>query len=168
MIHKPHHVNYVVSDLDRSIAFYREILGFTLIQDSLRENLPSYDALMGVKGVRLRVALFEMPNSEILLELFQFFHPAAIVQKVTFHAIGSSHLALEIRGLDELYAKIVAGGSHTVAPPVDIFRDGLLMARGMYALDPDGIVIEMFEPNDEGKRHIPGFQNVSEVKLNIE
>ena len=64
---KPHHVNYVVSDLDRSIAFYRDALGFKLIQDSLREDLPSYDTLMGVKGVRLRVALFELPCTDILL-----------------------------------------------------------------------------------------------------
>lgn len=155
---RPHHVNYVVSDLDRSIPFYRDVLGFKLIQDAMRENLPSYDVLMGVEGVRLRVALFELPNTEILLELFQFFHPAPITQRVTFHAIGSSHIALEIRDIDTLYAAIIRSGGRTIAPPNDICRDGLLLARAMYTLDPDGILLEMFEPNDVGREHIPGFQ----------
>ena len=159
---KPHHVNYVVSDLDQTIPFYRDVLGFKLIQDSLRENLPSYDTLMGVQGVRLRVALFDLPGTDILLELFQFFHPQPIVQRVSFHGIGSSHIALEIRDLDALFAKIVSHGGKTLSAPTDIYREGQLIARAMYTLDPDGIVLEMFEPNAVGRERIPGFQNKAE------
>ena len=144
---RPHHVNYVVSDLDRSIPFYRDLLGFNLIQDAMRENLPSYDAIFGRAGIRVRVALFELPDTKLLLELFQFFHPEPIRREVTYHAIGSSHTAFEVCGLDEFCGRLVACGEKFLSAPVDIVREGRLLARAVYLLDPDGIVIELLELN---------------------
>jgi catechol 2,3-dioxygenase-like lactoylglutathione lyase family enzyme len=155
MLHRPHHVNYVVSDLDRSIPYYRDTLDLKLIQDAMRENLPSYDRLMAEEGVRLRVALFQLPNSPLLLELFQFFHPETIRQQVGYHGLGSSHLAYEVQDLAALHRRLLEGGHRVISPPTDIVRDEKLLGSGMYALDPDGIVLEMFEPNETGRREVP-------------
>ena len=39
----------------------------------------------------------------------------------------------------------LALGYGSINPPVDVIRDGRKVARAMYALDPDGISLEMFQ-----------------------
>ena len=58
------HHTFTVSDLDKSIPFYRDLLGFRLTQDKMRENVPSYDKVMGFKDVKVRVALFMDPADQ--------------------------------------------------------------------------------------------------------
>ena len=41
-----HHHGFTVSDLERSVEFYRAVLGLELIRVSERSNLPSYDHLL--------------------------------------------------------------------------------------------------------------------------
>ena len=52
-----HHVKVTVSDLDRSIAFYCDQLGFELVYQADRENLASYDTIMNMQDVKLRICL---------------------------------------------------------------------------------------------------------------
>jgi catechol 2,3-dioxygenase-like lactoylglutathione lyase family enzyme len=49
------HFSFTVSDLDRSIAFYRDLLGFTLVHVQEQDN--EYTRrLVGYPDARLRVA----------------------------------------------------------------------------------------------------------------
>jgi catechol 2,3-dioxygenase-like lactoylglutathione lyase family enzyme len=47
-----HHHSFTVSNADRSIGFYRDLLGLQLIQDVVRENLESYDRIIGFQNAR--------------------------------------------------------------------------------------------------------------------
>ena len=144
-----HHVNYVVSDLDKTIPFYRDLLGFKLVQDVIRENLPSYDEILGHPDVKLRVALFQLPGAAVFLELFQCFSPALVRQPVGYHYLGSSHIAYEVDDIDTEYQRITAAGFSFINEPVDVMRDGKFVARTAYFRDPDGIVIELFQCSPE-------------------
>ena len=48
-----HHHGFTVSDLDRSIPFYRDVLGLELVRVSERRNLPSYDQIIGHDNIVL-------------------------------------------------------------------------------------------------------------------
>ena len=52
MFESLHHISYTVSDLDRTIPFYRDVLGFRFIHDVERSGLPAYDTLMGHEDPR--------------------------------------------------------------------------------------------------------------------
>ncbi len=141
-----HHHGFTVSDVDRSVQFYRDVLGLELVRVSDRSNLPSYDQMLGYDDVKLRIAILRHPVNDFILELVQYISPEVrTVQDLENRVLGASHLAFEVDDVDEQFKALKAAGFDTINPPVDIVRDGKKVARGMYALDPDGISIEMFQ-----------------------
>ena len=145
MIKSCHHHGFTVSDLDRSVAFYRDMLGLELVRVSERSNIPSYDRMLGYDDVKLRVALLRHPVNEFLLELIQYIQPEPISQPIGNKIVGCAHVAYEVADVNKLYERFQAAGYGSINSPTDIVRDGVLVARGMYGLDPDGISIELFE-----------------------
>jgi lactoylglutathione lyase len=140
-----HHHGFTVSSADRSVAFYRDVLGLELVRISDRSNLPSYDHMLGYKDVKLRIAVLRHPKNEFILELVQYINPPCQTRPLENKFLGASHLAFEVEDVDATYATLQQAGFGAINPPTDIIRDGKKVARGMYALDPDGISIEMFQ-----------------------
>ena len=70
-----HHHGFTVSDLDRSIPFYRDLLGLELVRVSERRNLPSYDQIIGHDDIVLHVAILRHPVNGFLLELCKYDNP---------------------------------------------------------------------------------------------
>ena len=140
-----HHHGFTVSDIDRSLAFYRDALGLEVVRVSERTNLPSYDAMLGFKDVHLNVAILTHPVNEFVLELFQYINPPSTKRELQNYYVGASHVAFEVEDIDAVYEKLQAAEFGAIHPPVDVVRDGKKVARGMYALDPDGISVEIFQ-----------------------
>lgn len=144
-IKKVHHHGFTVADLDKSLHFYHDVLGFEIVRISERSNLPSYDHMLGYKDVKLRVGLLRHPINEFLLELFQYVNPKSEPRKLSNYFVGSSHIAYEVDDIDKEYELLKRNGYGAINSPVDVVRDGKKVARGIYALDPDGISVEMFQ-----------------------
>lgn len=140
-----HHHGFTVSNADRSAAFYRDVLGLELVRISDRSNLPSYDHMLGYKEVKLRIAVLRHPKNAFILELVQYINPPCLTRPLENMFLGASHLAFEVEDVDKTYEGLKKVGFGAINPPTDIIRDGVKVARGMYALDPDGISIEMFQ-----------------------
>lgn len=142
---KAHHYGFTVSDVNRSVAFYRDLLGLELVRISERSDLPSYDAILGYPNVKLLIAILRHPVNEFVLELVQYVNPPVEKRSQENRFVGAAHAAYEVEDVDAMYAKLIEAGHDAINPPTDIVRDGELVARAMYALDPDGISIEMFQ-----------------------
>jgi lactoylglutathione lyase len=142
---KCHHHGFTVSDVERSVAFYRDLLGLELVRVSERRNLPSYDRILGHKDVELKVTILQHPVGDFILELIEYENPKGQLRALDNPFVGSSHLAFEVDDVDAAYASLQAAGFATINPPVDVEREGIVVARAMYGLDPDGISIEMFQ-----------------------
>lgn len=140
-----HHHGFTVSSIDESLKFYRDVLGLEVIRVSERSNLPSYDTILGYDNVKLTVALLRHPVNEFLLELFEYVNPPSTKRELSNYFIGSSHVAFEVDDIDAQYKTLTDAGYGAINPPVDIERDGEKVARALYALDPDGISVEMFQ-----------------------
>ena len=144
-IKRCHHHGFTVSDIDRSVAFYQDVLGLELIRVSPRRNLPSYDHILGYQDVSLTVALLRHPADEFLLELMQYENPEGKVRPLENAFVGASHLAFDVEDVDAIYQRLTEAGHTAINTPVDIEREGVVVARAAYALDPDGISIELFQ-----------------------
>ena len=144
-IKKVHHHGFTVSDLQRSLKFYRDALGLEVVRINERKNLPAYDVILGYENVHLHVALLAHPVNEFLLELFQYVHPRSAKRELNNHYVGASHVAFEVDDIDRQYEQLQAHGFTAINPPTDVMRDGKKVARAIYALDPDGISVEMFQ-----------------------
>jgi len=145
-ITRVHHHTFTVSDMDRSLGFYCDLLGFTLMYDKLRENLPAYDQVMGLDDVKVRVALLQDPTEEAVIALLQFHNPPPSKRPMSNLFVGSTALAVQCDDIDADYARLKAAGVRFTCEPVDVVRDGKLSARLAYGFDPDEIVIELYQP----------------------
>jgi lactoylglutathione lyase len=147
-ITRVHHHTFTVSDMDASLHFYRDLLGFDLIYDKLRENLPEYDQVMQLHDVKVRVALLTDPTRESTIALLQFHNPKPQVREMSNIYVGSTALAVQTDDIDADYQRLSAAGVRFTCEPVNIVRDGRLAARLAYGFDPDGIVVELYMPAD--------------------
>jgi len=88
------HVGIVVSDLERSKAFYRA-LGFT----------------GGDERVMADKTLSFMHLGDLAIELFEYDEPAAAAERPD-RALGFKHLALTTHDIDAVYEELRRGGCH--------------------------------------------------------
>ena len=133
------HVGISVANLERSIAFYHDLLGMQVIQEVPFEG-ERYEAILGLKGAKGRIAILRIGNLE--LEFFEFAHPAGRAGDPHRPVCdqGIAHLAVQVEDLAGLYARLQAAGVVFHCPPIDF---GCAIAT--YLRDPDGNVIEMLQ-----------------------
>jgi catechol 2,3-dioxygenase-like lactoylglutathione lyase family enzyme len=141
-----HHTGYTVSDLDRSVGFYRDLLGCEVIAE--QEKQGGYlAAIVGYPDAHVRMAHLRVPGGEHVLELFQYLSPAGSRADVQPPNVGASHLCFVVDDLPATYDRLREGGvTSFVSPPVEVDTG---MNRGGFALylrDPDGITVELFQP----------------------
>jgi catechol 2,3-dioxygenase-like lactoylglutathione lyase family enzyme len=139
MITRFDHVGISVANLERSIAFYRDLLGMEVIQEVPFEGA-KYESILRLRGAKGRIAVLRIGNLE--LEFFEFVRPAGQpadpIRPVCDQGI--AHFAVQVEDLSALYARLKAAGVDFHCPPIDF---GCAIAT--YLRDPDGNVIEMLQ-----------------------
>lgn len=125
MITGIHHIALIVSDAEKSVAFYEETLGFSVLNRTYREERQSWK--------------IDMVLSSIQLELFTF--PNAPNRPSHPEAIGLRHLAFSVQDISIVYNKLNELG-RTLEP---IRVDMLTGKRFFFTSDPDGLPIEFYE-----------------------
>jgi catechol 2,3-dioxygenase-like lactoylglutathione lyase family enzyme len=146
MIARMSHVGISVVDLERSITFYRDLLGMDLIQQVPMTG-PRYDAIMALEGTQGRIAVLRTGNCE--LELLEFKRPAPRAVEPGRHVSdqGLSHFAVFVDDIAGLHARLKAAGVR--------FHSALVhfpscATTAVYFRDPDGNYIEMMQENMPG------------------
>ena len=140
-----HHTGIIVSDLERSIDFYADVLGLEM----LTEPSPVFDApelgeALGVPGAALRMATFRVGDGT--LELLEYSAPASpIGAPLPQNAIGSHHVALLVDDIQATFEDLVARGVNFLSEPNEIDEGVLQGWRWVYFTDPDGITLELVE-----------------------
>lgn len=144
------HFSFTVSDLDRSIAFYRDLLGLELIHTQEQAN--EYTRrLVGYPDAHLRVAQFVIPGqprgiSTHDLELVEYVTPKGQRGDINICNPGAGHLAFTVDDIHERYERLRAAGVHFFSPPNAITAGVNLGGYTCYFHDPDQIVLEMVQP----------------------
>lgn len=152
------HVNIVVADLERSLAFYIGLLG---MEETFRAELVGewIATVSGLPGASARCAFCQPPGGGTRLELLEYRTPsgAALPENMRANTLGLRHLALEVTNLDEWHARLSAAGVPFVSVPVTVpFPVGVgLRKRLCYLNDPDGVLIELaaYELSEEKSGH---------------
>jgi len=137
-----HHVAISVPDLDRALQFYRDLLGFEVVQESSWDgDSPNADRAIGLQGTAARMVMLKAANA--FLELWQYRHPLPENRVARPCDHGYPHMALQVRGMAEEYQRLKAGGMEFVGDPVDFGT-----SSAIYGQDPFGNVIELYEIRD--------------------
>jgi len=140
-----HHTGYTVSDLERSVAFYRDLLGLEVIAE--QEKQGGYlAAIVGYPDAHVRMAHLRAPVGEHVVELFQYLTPAGGAPEIEPKNVGTAHLCLLTDDLHGDYERLAAAGVPFVSPPVEVDTGINTGGYALYLRDPDGIVVELFQP----------------------
>lgn len=139
------HVGLTVSDLDRSLGFYRDLLGLRVRGRGIAER-EHLDAIIGLGPVRLEWAELDVPGGG-LLELFRYLRPEGTPRAGRTSDPGDVHVCLEVQDLDELVARLAAAGvPRRSAEAVALDGGDWSGWSAIYVSDPDGITVELVQP----------------------
>ncbi|MFM8618409.1 MAG: VOC family protein [Opitutaceae bacterium] len=150
MIRGIDHINLVVSDLERSVRFYTEVLGFRKTADVVMEGA-WIEEIIGLRGVRGLVAFVEAPGGGPRIELLQYVTPAGAVlpENSRANTHGLRHLAFRVDDIAAMSARLRAAGVTLLSDPVRVPAGVVKFAAGdktlLYFLDPDGVILELAE-----------------------
>jgi catechol 2,3-dioxygenase-like lactoylglutathione lyase family enzyme len=143
-----HHTSFTVADIDRSVAFFRDVLGLEVLH--VREVRDEYfSRIVGLPDCLVRAALLRLPGENHCLELFQYLNP---IPRLANEAPprpcdpGSGHLSFLVDDLPGYFEQLQNRGVNFVSQPVRITAGPNLGGYGLYLRDPNGILIELFQP----------------------
>jgi len=144
------HINLVVSDLERSVTFYTELLGFRELR---RAHLKGewIEAIIGLKDVSADVVYVVAPEGEPRLELLCFECPRgkSIPANSLAHTFGLRHIALRVEDIQKMVIRLREAGVKVIADPVAVPTGVITHDAGhkilCYFHDPDGILLELAE-----------------------
>lgn len=139
-----HHMGITVSSLERSLGFYRDVLGFEeVFRWNPRANY--IGVLVGYPEVELHAAVLRLPGSSGLLELLEY----RCVDQTRIDPAngnpGTCHIAFFVTNLDVLYERLTDQGVSSVSSPVTPTIGPNAGGRAVYMIDPDGVRVELIE-----------------------
>ncbi len=137
------HTSYTVSDLDRSLAFYRDTLGMELVSQ-FEASGPMVQTILGIPGAHLKVVFLAVGGHT--LELIQYLSPKGASYDRRTCDVGPCHIAFLVDDINEAYSDLTAKGVHfKSAPQCSELRGETHWA--CYMTDPDGITVELIQSN---------------------
>jgi catechol 2,3-dioxygenase-like lactoylglutathione lyase family enzyme len=144
MITRMEHAGLSVADLDRSIAFYRDLLGMRLVR--VIESGPEMPlgTIVGMPGATARIAHLESGTDDepgMMLELFQYTSPEGtpIPQDRRQADHGFIHAGFTSTDTRADFARLRDAGVEFLSDPVE-YRPGVWV---VYFRGPDGEVCEL-------------------------
>ena len=142
-----HHLGLTVSDIERPIHFYRDVLGMTLVGRRPRVTADYISKQTGYEGLELNVASFRVrDDSKQSLEVVQYLNNEGPPREPATNRSGSSHLCLLVDDLRSCYDDLSAQGVRFKSEPVTITAGPNEGGLVVYLYDPDGYTLEMFQP----------------------
>jgi catechol 2,3-dioxygenase-like lactoylglutathione lyase family enzyme len=134
----------VVSDVDRSLAFYRDTLGMSVFYD--QEISSAGEArMLGVPGARVRlVSLMGGESVEGMVGLISFLSPPLKVRRIAEIVRPGPDVSLTftVDDVETWHDRMCVGPEEVFCPPTTYEIAGGGRRDGMTCLDPDGVLVE--------------------------
>jgi catechol 2,3-dioxygenase-like lactoylglutathione lyase family enzyme len=142
------HLGICVSDLERSIRFYCEGLGFE--QVAAHRVGEEFATLMEVEGAQVESRMVRRDG--ITIELLHFIAPGHTGDgsRRPLNRLGLTHLSLRVDDVESVAAAVEAFGGTVVRPTRTTFDLGAARLDFVYCTDPDGVRIELMDLPSSG------------------
>ncbi|MCU0271999.1 MAG: VOC family protein [Acidimicrobiales bacterium] len=128
------HVGIAVADMDRSMAWYHDVLGWRLLFDEQLEG-EWFETITGVPGATGRACGGRIGSLRV--ELMAFPHTP---QRPRGAGLGLSVLSIQVPDLQAARDELEARGIRALGPIVEMFG-----TRMFFVADPDGQPVELVE-----------------------
>ena len=141
------HTSFTVSDLDRSLSFFRDILGFEVTSKAPRDP-QAIQHITGVEDAEVMIAYVRAPGHSV--ELIQYLRPD---RRARPHSrpcdVGFAHLAFDVDNIESAVTAAEEFGVRPIAAPYVTDAGPNAGGKVVYLRDPDGITIELIQKPKE-------------------
>jgi catechol 2,3-dioxygenase-like lactoylglutathione lyase family enzyme len=138
------HTGITVSNLERSLEFWRDVLGFELSHRA-HQTGELAAKITGVAGAEIKLAVLKTPTGH-RIELLEYLAPPDRKHFAPRPCdVGSVHVALAVDNLDGVLIAIAASGWKAPGEPQTLTVGPNAGRRVIYVRDPDGTTIELME-----------------------
>ena len=139
------HTGITVSNLERSLDFWQNVLGFEFSHRAHQKG-ERPEQITGVKGAELELAVVKSPGGH-KIELLEYLAPADRKEHVDLRPcdVGQVHVALTVDNLDAILQRIAAIGWKIAGKPQTLTSGPNAGKRVVYVRDPDGTTIEFMQ-----------------------
>jgi catechol 2,3-dioxygenase-like lactoylglutathione lyase family enzyme len=170
---------HTAESLDKTVPFYRDVLGLPLngARDPLTQQAQKLDEDMSkftaTRGMSFRGATFRIPNATFGFELTEFTGGLRKSVRPNIQDIGAATLALQVRDIEKVFAKVKASGAPVLTiggDPVNPTGNPNSKLREIVVRDPDGFFVELQQPDPlpASAANTPGDLLGAAVQFSIE
>jgi catechol 2,3-dioxygenase-like lactoylglutathione lyase family enzyme len=137
------HFGICVSDLDRSLRFYCEALGFERAESHAIGS--EFAGLMDLPDVAVTSQFIRKGTTAI--ELLAFAEPAPFGerQRRAVHQLGLTHLSFRVDDVEAVAARVVELGGEVVRSSHTVIDFGGQPLTFVCCTDPDGVRVELMD-----------------------
>ena len=138
------HISVTVSDLDRSLAFYRDLLGLEEVERHRLEG-EGISTMAGKPSVIMQVVRLRAPGTPgVLIDLQQYIVPKGEVSDAKLGDVGHSHICVGVPDVWAAYRELTEQGVEFISEPVRFDLDfGVVYV--VFFKDPDGYILELMQ-----------------------
>lgn len=139
--HQFSHIGICVSELERSLHFYRDVLGFTEVS-RLELKGPVPERLLDIAGGELQAVYLKLDGTVIELLYYPVAGHETSATVRPMNLVGLTHLSLTVADIDAVISAIAQAGGR----PLDhtrIAHEG--KSKAIFITDPDGMRIELVQ-----------------------
>ena len=139
------HTGITVSNLERALGFWRDVLGFEY-SHSAHQTGERVEQITGVKDGELKLAVLKAPGGH-KIELLEYLAPddRTETNKLRPCDLGHVHVAFVVEDLAGILEKIAASGWKAAGHPQMLTAGPNAGKRVVYVRDPDGTTIELMQ-----------------------
>jgi len=134
------HISFTVSNLENSVAFFKDMLGLELVNTCERDKEFS-ERVTGIKDAHLKIAYLKAANCSI--ELIEYLTPKGMKVDTSTCNVGSAHVCFNVDNFDQL-TKDLRKNDIKFAGDVCVIPAGPNKGKMvLYFEDPDSNTIEI-------------------------
>lgn len=136
------HCGVVVSDIEKSLHFYRDLLGMEIQVDMLEEG-DFIDTISGLKGIKVRTVKMTTSEGTMRIELLKYFsHKGKERKDYEIQDLGASHIAFTVNDIEFEYKRLKKEGVNFISSPqLSVDKKH----KVVFCHDPDGVPIELVQ-----------------------
>ena len=144
------HVAVTVSDMERSLAFYCDLLGLKEVERHRLEG-ETISKMAGKPDVIMEVVRLEAPETPgVLLDLQQYVTPEGEVSDAQLGDVAHAHFCFGVPDVWAAYEDLSEKGVEFVSEPVSFDLEwGIVYV--VFFKDPDGFILELMQVPIEKK-----------------
>jgi catechol 2,3-dioxygenase-like lactoylglutathione lyase family enzyme len=135
------HTGVTVSDIERTSAFFRDVLGFE-VTEPMQHSGDYVSRLHGVENASVKIAFCSGGGHTI--ELIQYVNPEPQpALKRRHNETGFMHVAMMVEDIDAAAQALQAAGFELFSPPQVVQAGPRKGGKNVYARDLAGLVLEL-------------------------